>query len=47
MRLQSSMGFGEKYLQAQECGQRYALYSDWSKGSAGTHFRKGHTSEHS
>ena len=40
MRPQSSVGFGEKYLQAQECGQSYVLYSYWSKGNAGTHFEK-------
>ena len=27
MRPQSSMEFGDKYLQAQECGQRYVLHS--------------------
>ena len=37
---QSSMGFGEKYSQAQECGQSYVLYFQWSEGNAGTHFEK-------
>ena len=40
MRPQSSMGFGEKYLEAQECGQSYVLLSYWSKGNDGTHFAK-------
>ena len=31
MRPQTSVGFGEKYLQAQEFGHNYALYSYWSK----------------
>ena len=32
---QSSVGFGETCLQAQEFGQNYVLYSYWSKGDAG------------
>ena len=40
MRPQTSMGFGEKYLQAQECGQSYVSLSFWSKDNAGTHFEK-------
>ena len=40
MRTQSSVGFGETYLQVQEFGQSYVLYSCWSKGNVGTHFEK-------
>ena len=40
MRPQSSVGFGENSLQAQEFGQNYALYSFRSKGNADTYFDK-------
>ena len=40
MRPQSSVGFGKTYLQAQEFGQSFFVYSCWSKGNAGTHFEK-------
>ena len=40
MRPQSSVGFGETFLQAQECGQSYVWNSYWSKGNAGTHFEE-------
>ena len=38
MRPQISVGFGERYFQAQEFGQSYVLPSCWSVGGAGTHF---------
>ena len=40
MRPQRSMGFGEKMLQAQECGQNLVWISHWRKGNAGNHFEK-------
>ena len=40
MRLQCSVGFGRKHLQAQECRQSYVLYSCWSKDNAATCFEK-------
>ena len=40
MRPQSSMGFGETYLEAQECEKNYVLLSYWRKGNAHTHFEK-------
>ena len=40
MHPQSSMGLGETYLQAQECGQSYVLYICWSQGHAGAHVEK-------
>ena len=33
-------GIWRKYLQAQEDGHSYVLYSYWSEGNAGTHFKK-------
>ena len=40
MRPQSSMGLGETYLQAQECGQSYFFFICWSQGHAGAHVEK-------
>ena len=36
IRPQSGIGFGEKYLHAQECGQSYLLYFQWRHGFAST-----------
>ena len=38
-RPQSSTGFGETYLQAQECRQSFILFFYWSRGNAGTYFK--------
>ena len=40
MRPQSSMGFGEKHLQAQEFRQNYVICSWWSESNAGAHFKE-------
>ena len=40
MRLQSSVGLGETYLQTEEFGPSFVLFSYWTKDDAGVRFKK-------